>query len=104
MCGQKPDYRGLQIHEIERRGQTGKSFHPCNYLLPCAPCHEGPLATMPHAQQLAYKQLRDLDNYNLTEWLRLRDPELLAPNRVTQQEVDLWLDSIKWTGSNSRRT
>jgi hypothetical protein len=48
------------------------------------------LAAMPHARQLAYKQRHDKGNYNLDQWLRLRDPELKAPDRVTQGEVDEW--------------
>ena len=48
------------------------------------------LAAMPHARQLAYKQKHDKENYNLDQWLRLRDPELKAPDRITQGEVDEW--------------
>lgn len=50
---------------------------------------------MPHAQQLAFKMLRDPEHYDLEEWLRIRDPELRAPERVTQQEVDDYAGQIR---------
>jgi len=46
------------------------------------------LDTMSHQLQLAYKQKFDSDHYDLKKWLRIRDPELRAPDRVTQEEVD----------------
>jgi 5-methylcytosine-specific restriction endonuclease McrA len=88
-CGGNDSFLPLQVHEIERRSHTPKRWdNRANYLLLCGPCHSGPFATMPHAQQLAVKLIRDPENYNLDAWLRLRDPELRAPNRVTQNEVD----------------
>ena len=43
---------------------------------------------MPHAKQLKLKQEVDFEHYNLREWLMIYDPELRAPERVTQEEVD----------------
>jgi hypothetical protein len=49
---------------------------------------------MPHAKQLAYKQLSDHRHYDLSLWLKIRDPDLRAPKRVTQEDVDAYLDSL----------
>lgn len=45
------------------------------------------LAAMPHPKQLAYKFLYDDKYFHLEDWLKLRDPELRAPKRVTIEEV-----------------
>lgn len=87
VCGEKPDFRGLAVHEIERRSHAKASYNPANYLLVCAPCHEGPIATMPHARQLAYKWLRDPEQFDLTVWLAIGDPQGRAPLRVTAEEI-----------------
>ena len=50
---------------------------------------------MPHANQLAFKMLADPADYDLDAWLRLRDPECRAPNRVTQREVDTFIELIQ---------
>ena len=92
MCG-KESYRGfpLETHEIERKSQAPSRWaSPVNYFRTCKKCHMDDLAAMPHARQLAYKQRHDKENYNLDKWLRLRDPELKAPDRITQGEVDEW--------------
>jgi 5-methylcytosine-specific restriction endonuclease McrA len=87
-CGGTGDFRGLQIHEICRKSHAvNKWAHPATYLLLCAVCHEGPFATAPHAFQLAVKYLRDREHYSLADWLRIEDPALRAPLRVTEQEV-----------------
>lgn len=49
---------------------------------------------MPHAKQLAYKKLHDPLHFNLSAWLLIGDPELRAPNRVTEQEIDEWTAEI----------
>lgn len=90
-CGESPRWPPLAVHEIERRSHAPRSWaHRCNYLLVCTACHEGPFATMPHAQQLAYKLIADPEGFDLQAWLRLGDPELRAPNRVTMDEVNEW--------------
>lgn len=94
-CGVCPNWPPLAVHEIERRGQAPNRWgHPCNYLLVCQKCHSGPFATMPHAKQLAYKLIADPSCYDLRRWLRIRDDALLAPNRVTQNEVEAWAQII----------
>ena len=45
------------------------------------------LAAMPHAKQLAYKYIHDILHYDLNAWLKVKDPELRAPNRVMEDEV-----------------
>lgn len=95
-CGKRPRGRGLQVHEIERRSHAPRTWaNPCNYLLVCHECHAGAFATMSHAAQLAVKLLLDEPNFCLDAWLRLRDPELKAPLRVTMGEVLECLERIK---------
>ena len=95
VCQGKPDWRGLAVHEIERRSHSRRSFTTANYLLVCSPCHEGPVATMPHAMQLAYKLLRDPAHYDLPAWLALADPAGRAPLRVTADDVEKILKIIR---------
>jgi len=84
-CG----FRWLETHEIERRSHAaGRWAHPCNYLLVCNACHAETIPTMSHAMQLAVKWVNDPDNFDLDAWLRLRDPELRAPDRVTMEDVE----------------
>jgi hypothetical protein len=81
-----------EVHEIERKSHAPKRWaHRCNYLLLCHQCHSGPFAAMPHAKQLAVKLVRDPNHFELVTWLRLRDPELRAPERVTIADVAHWL-------------
>lgn len=88
-CGGNHSFLPLQVHEIERRSHAPTRWdNRCNYVLLCSDCHSGPFATMPHAEQLAVKMIADPASYDLDAWLRLRDPQLRAPNRVTQNEVD----------------
>jgi len=86
----------LQIHEMERRSQAThyQWADLCNYFMTCATCHMDDLAAMPHAKQLAYKYIHDPDNFNLERWLRLKDPVLRAPHRVTEQEVMSHVDEL----------
>lgn len=46
---------------------------------------------MPAAQQLACKLVCDPTHFNLDEWLRVRDPELKAPERVTFSDIAQFL-------------
>jgi len=96
ICG-ATEYQGfpLETHEMERRSQAPtRCMNVCNYFRTCKKCHMDDLAAMPHAKQLAYKQMKDPDNYNLMDWLRLKDLDLRAPNRVTQEEVDEWIQTL----------
>lgn len=97
MCGAR-SHSGLPLetHEMERRshGPQMRWAHRCNYFRACHRCHDGPLATMPHHKQLAYKLLADPKNYDLDSWLKIRDPDLRAPIRVTQQEVDESVETL----------
>lgn len=81
-----------EVHEIERRSHAPMRW-ACrsNYLFVCQHCHSTKLDTMPHAEQLAYKAMMDPECYDLEKWLRIRDPGLRAPERVTQEEVDRFL-------------
>ena len=47
---------------------------------------------MPLPRQLAYKFLNDTKYFEIEDWLKLRDPDLRAPNRVTITEI---LDEVK---------
>lgn len=101
LCCGKGDWRGLQVHHIERKGQVHNEREdwPENLFLACAPCHEGRLATMRHSAQLALKWVHDRCGHAdlrsfVTAWLRVYDPELKAPNRVTPEEVEAFLPII----------
>ena len=90
-CG-ADSWRGLEIHEIERKSHAaGRWGQRCNYLLLCGACHAGPVASAPHAQQLACKLLCDPEHFDLGAWLRIADVELRAPERVTLRDVVRYL-------------
>src|SRR3990172_5857753 len=91
-CGIQQNW--LQIHEIERRSHGRKWAHTCNYLLLCVSCHAGPFATMPHAEQLAHKLYWDPEHFDLQAWLRIGDPTLSAPYRVTLREVEMQMQLL----------
>jgi hypothetical protein len=94
-CGARNGWPPLSVHEIERRSHAPDTWcHRSNLMLLCASCHEGPFASMPHVKQLAYKWLADKDDFHLMHWLRLRDPLLRAPNRVTMEDVLAWVEVI----------
>jgi hypothetical protein len=97
VCGERfAQWPPASVHHIERRAHApGRYAHRCNLLAACDACHDGALATMGHAKQLAYKLAHDPANYDLAAWLRLRDPELRAPNRVTQDEVDRYAEMVR---------
>lgn len=97
-CGTK---HGLQVHEIERKSHASRRWGvSCNYLLVCGECHEGVFATMPHARQLAIKWLKDRTHFNLEQWLRIRDPDLKAPDRVTMGDVREWIEECTLNDSS----
>ena len=89
-CGQKATWLPLETHEIERRSHAPRSWgHRCNYLRLCSVngCHNE-VDQRSHAEQLNLKREKDPDHYDLQAWLRLSDPELNAPERVTEQDVN----------------
>ncbi|AMV35671.1 hypothetical protein VN12_26500 [Pirellula sp. SH-Sr6A] len=95
-CGGSSSWPPLAVHEIERRSHAVKCWgHRCNYMLVDSYCHEQILAAAPHAMQLAIKKISDPWNYDLNAWLRLRDKSLMAPRRVTQEEVDEWIENLQ---------
>lgn len=94
-CGGDGGFTGLQIHEITRRSQASTRWGcRSSFLLLCQECHSGEFAAMPHVFQLAYKKVKDPEFYDLQKWLRISDPELKAPRRVTEEEVDEAIVSI----------
>ena len=85
-CGKKFPWPGPQVHEMERKSQAVRRWaHACNYLLVCEPCHAGPLATMPHVEQLARKYLMDRERFDLETWLTLRVGQ--QPRAITMGDV-----------------
>jgi hypothetical protein len=99
---ERQSYHGfpLETHEIERKshGVQGTWATPENYFRACKKCHMDDLATMPHPKQLAFKYLYDQGNFNRESWLRIRDAELRAPNRVTQEEIETYISQLKDEG------
>ena len=82
------------MHEIERRSAAPNNWwHPCNALLLCNRCHSGVFAAMPHAAQLAVKLVADPDDFDLNEWLLIKDPAGRAPNRVTWPDIAAYLEA-----------
>lgn len=90
LCGNQP---ATETHEIERRSHAPRGWaKACNYLRVCQKCHSGPLATMPHDMQLAYKLWRDPNHFDLNEW------NLMANRRVelgaiVQKLLVLWVEN-----------
>ncbi len=97
ICGWHEDdrmtsLRWLEVHEIERRSAAPTRWADrCNYLLLCNLCHMDRVPLMDHAEQLSIKWRRDPEHFDLDAWLRLRDPELRAPVRVTMEEIEEYL-------------
>ena len=88
-CGCKGDWRGLEVHEIERRSAAPRNWAKvCSYLLICGTCHAVDFAAMDKAKQLRVKMEKDAEHYSLECFLRIADPTLRAPNRITQEEVN----------------
>ena len=86
----------FQTHHIERRPHCHPPHRDWgeNLFLGHRSCHEGPLATLPHAEQLAKKWKHDhcgwrtLEEF-LARWLRVGDGETIkAPSRVTVEEIE----------------
>lgn len=89
-CGTKASWLPLETHEIERKSHAPRSWaHRCNYLRLCSTngCHNA-VDQRTHAAQLRLKRDKDPENYDLQAWLRLSDPELKAPERVTEQDIN----------------
>jgi len=94
ICRKPESWPGLQIHEIVRRSRAPNRWgHPCNYLLTCQSCHDGRLATMRYADQLAYKLRCDPLNYDLTQFMLIADPRGVAPSLVSPDDVSSALAS-----------
>lgn len=92
-CGKGDGWPGLQIHEIERRSQAaGRWAHTANFLVLCEQCHADEFGAMPHARQLAVKLLKDAEHFDLSAWLKIKDPELRAPERVTLRDISQHLE------------
>lgn len=78
----------IEVHHVERRSHAKHPDDWCNFFLACHDCHQGPLESMSHAEQLALKRLHDPDSYDLKQWHLLRFPDGRAPDRVTPIEVE----------------
>jgi hypothetical protein len=48
---------------------------------------------MPHAAQLAVKLVADPEDFDLNEWLLIKDPAGRAPNRVTWPDIAAYLEA-----------
>lgn len=87
------------VHHIERRNwaRRDRVDQPCNLFLVCIECHQTALEPSNrelHARQLAAKLLRDPAHFDLTEWLRIRDPVLKASERVTLADIVQYLELV----------
>lgn len=89
-CGCGCEWPGLQVHHIARRSHAPRSpvrDMSYNLLLLCERCHSVDFAAMTAAKQLCVKKLIDPQHYDLQAWLKIKDPELKAPLRVTEADV-----------------
>lgn len=76
------------LHHVERRSHGSTADQPCNWFAACRECHDGPLAAkVKHPEQLCLKMLADPMHFSLERWLRIADPELRAPCRVTFHDI-----------------
>jgi hypothetical protein len=102
-CGSDGGFIGLETHEVQRKSSSqGRWATRCNYLRLCQQCHAGPFANMPHVEQMKLKAMADFENYDLQAWLRIADPELRAPDRITQEEVDAVVLNFPVSGNGLR--
>lgn len=76
----------LETHEMLRGPLRRVAVkEPCCWFRACSYCHSTILPGMPLADQLAYKLLCDLDHYDLSEVLKIRNARAMA--FVTHDEV-----------------
>jgi len=82
-----PDRR--EVHHICRQSQAPKRTrdHPSNLFICCSACHARVLDACDVSFVLAKKLLRDPEHFSLEAWLRIKDPQLVAPERVTLREI-----------------
>ena len=101
VCGAK-HHAGfpLETHEMERKSQAPhhRWANLYNYFRTCKKCHMDDLAAMPHAKQLAYKIIYDTHNFEIENWLKLKDPELRAPDRVNVRDILPFFKELKQQG------
>lgn len=78
--------RQLETHEIARGPVRVKAIlEPSTFLRTCRWCHQEKLDTMPIAEQLAIKMVRDPIHYDRSRVLEIMGR---ADTAVTQDEVD----------------
>ena len=89
-CGGEADFTGFQVHEMIRRSHASNSWwNRANALWVCGPCHAGPIASAPLAQQLACKLLCDPEHFDREAVLRIRDER--AMEFVTLRDIVRYL-------------
>jgi len=93
-CGKQFVYGAIgtdrpEVHHICRKSHAPKARRddPCNLFLCCSSCHARVLDSCDVSFVLAKKMLCDPEHFNLEAWLRVKDPRLVAPNRVTLREI-----------------
>lgn len=83
-------------HEIANGQYRKMAFsEPYTWLQACRFCNEHVLTdkkSWPEARQLCLKMVRDPERYDLKKYLMLTSPS--APRRITQGEVDAFLETI----------
>lgn len=100
LCGCLPQEKWPHRETVERQHIIRRSHvfseareWPENRFAACTPCHAGPLATMPHARQLAWKWLAgdrcgwDTVEEFLAVFCLIDDPQQQAPQRLTAHEM-----------------
>ena len=88
----------LQVHEMARGPARAKAvLEPAAWFSACRSCHEGALAAMPIARQLAYKKMNDYPRYDrvIVNRLRGRADEAVTEDDVNVELIWIVLDSIR---------
>ena len=82
-------YGRREVHHVERRSHAPRDRrdHPANLFVTCPECHRGVLDFADQSQVLARKMLRDPENFDLKTFLRIADPSLNAPERISLREI-----------------
>lgn len=103
-CNRAERRRGwswFEVQHIERKSHAKRSpirDLRCNLMLTCKQCHDGPLATMEHAKQLAYRHFSDPWAYEtladmIAEWHTIRAGGRVASS-VTEFDVAVHLGPL----------
>lgn len=86
LCGGKANWLALQTHEIYSRAQARNSWaFPANYFRVCQLCHQQTIPTLSMEAQLAYKLLRDAENFDIQPFREVAEKFTGRPTRLVDE-------------------